>query len=308
MADDALTRMVIDGYLVQASGWTGDNHWTWTVVEELVRSRPDIAWPILLELVRRAPDDAALGSIAAGPLEDYLAQHGRRVIGAVEAEAARNPRLREALAGVWRQGMPAPVWLRVQALAADAPDPVVRDPDAGPVPGWTSRQIELELELPPPMRPGVVDPESVAARGSLLAEVAAAKPDGPEPWTTPVSVELILETGPGPLDTPAVDVLAAVVETLALDRPAGLVPPSREAQAPIASRALIRQARLTEIRSAVRGYRLTIRRMVEEQVEAMDDIRGPEAWIQDPEVRAFLEDAGVTWRGGPSEDAGSSMP
>ena len=286
MSSDTLARIVVDGYLTQSAGWAGDNHWTWLVLEELIENRPDVAWPLLLEIVRRAPDDA-LDLIAAGPLEDYVAQHGRRVIGAVEAEAAANPRLRRALAGVWPEGTPAPVWSRVEALM----DPPLGE-DTEP-PEWVHRQVDVMVEALPPMHPGDVAPEALEARAALLDALEAARLDGPDPWSTPVAVELILETGEVSWGAASTDVLHAVIEAVALDRPAGLVPDRLATEGAFTAQSLVREARVTELRSRVPGYRVRVQRLIPEQVEGMDDVRDLDELLEDPDIQGLMAELGV---------------
>jgi hypothetical protein len=286
MSTDTLARIVLDGYLAQSAGWAGDNHWTWLVLEELIENRPDVAWPLLLEIVRRAPDDA-LDLIAAGPLEDYIAQHGHRVIATVEAEAAVNPRLRRALAGMWPEGTPAPVWSRVEALM-EPPEGEDDEP-----PEWVHRQVDVMLEALPPMHPGDVTPEALEARATLLDALAAARLDGPEPWPTPVAVELTLETGEGEWGSASTDVLHAVIEAMALDRAPGLVPDRLASGGVVATRSLVREARVTELRSRVPGYRIRVQRLIPEQLEAMDDVRDLDELLEDPDVQALMAELGI---------------
>jgi len=272
--------MVVDGYLEQLAGWAGDLHWTWLIVDDLVRHRPDIAWPLLLEMIRRCPDDAALDLLAAGPLEDYLAAHGRAVIDAVEAEAARNPRLRRALGSVWQNATPHDAWARVAAMCDD-PSEVAAELDEPQ--GWVQSTFEVRLDGLPPLRLGSTDPHDAAARARLLAQALAAKPDGPEPWATPVSVEVHLETGLDPLPAPTIDVLAAIVEALAGD------------QAVFLDRSLVRSARVTELRSPEPGVTVSVTRMPDGQVEALDDTRPMEEQLDDPEIRSIAEELGLEW-------------
>jgi len=286
MSTDTLARIVLDDYLTQSAGWAGDNHWTWLVLEELIENRPDVAWPLLLEIVRRAPDDA-LDLIAAGPLEDYIAQHGHRVIATVEAEAAVNPRLRRALAGMWPEGTPAPVWSRVEALM-EPPESEDDEP-----PEWVHRQVDVMVEALPPMHPGDVAPEALEARATLLDALAAARLDGPEAWSTPVAVELTLETGEGPWAAASTDVLLAVIEAMALDRAPGLVPDRLASGGVFATRSLVREARVTELRSRVPGYRIRVQRLIPEQLEAMDDARDLDELLEDPDVQALMSELGI---------------
>jgi uncharacterized protein DUF6869 len=89
--------------------------WAFDEVGDAIRDRPiDDVWMLILALVARA-DAEALGSVAAGPLEDFLARHGDGVIALVEKQARDDPKFRVALRGVWRSGMPDDVWARVLA-------------------------------------------------------------------------------------------------------------------------------------------------------------------------------------------------
>ena len=280
--DDRLSRLVIEGYLAQLHGWEGDNHWTWSVVDELVHHRPDLAWPILLELIRRVPDDE-LGLLAAGPLEDFIADHGPRIIDALEAEAATNPRLCRALSGVWQNATPPSVWTRVEVLMDRSVDL-----DAGP-PEWFRSQIDVAIEGAPPTRAGDDSEGEVEARARLLEATSAAKLDGPEPWDVAVFLELKLEPAdPWPAGTP--EVLLAVVEALAADRPAGLVPPSLADTAILTTARLVREARVTELRSRTPGYRLTLARMSPGQRAAFDSSSTLDEMLDRPDVGAVSDE------------------
>jgi hypothetical protein len=57
-------------------------------------------------------DDGTRAVLAAGPLEDALAEHGPSIIDDVERRAACNPKFRHLLGGVWECGMPDAVWER----------------------------------------------------------------------------------------------------------------------------------------------------------------------------------------------------
>jgi hypothetical protein len=103
------------------------------------RATPRPHFSEILELIAEAPDnDRVLRDIAAGPLEGFLGRFDAEVIDRVEAEAARDPRSRRVLSGVWKHGMPDPVWSRVRAIQATEHDPM---PEMRPhVPGEPDRR------------------------------------------------------------------------------------------------------------------------------------------------------------------------
>jgi hypothetical protein len=91
--------------------------WAPDKVTDLTLDAPEELWDIILEILKRDPPTEVIEVLAAGPLEDYLAQLGERVIGKVETQAAENPRFRSLLGGVWRNSMSEGVWKRVQACS-----------------------------------------------------------------------------------------------------------------------------------------------------------------------------------------------
>ncbi len=85
----------------------------------------DEQWGVILDLIARAPDEEdVLQTLAAGPLEGFLGRFDGEVIDRVEAEAARDPKFRRVLSGVWKHGMSDPVWGRIRAIQATVPDPL----------------------------------------------------------------------------------------------------------------------------------------------------------------------------------------
>jgi AcrR family transcriptional regulator len=90
----------------------------WERVDEIVDRDPERAWPLMLALVERAPGDDALWCVAAGPLETFLVKHGSDWLEEI-CEAAKSPRFRIALAGVWQRERMAPtVRQQVERLEA----------------------------------------------------------------------------------------------------------------------------------------------------------------------------------------------
>lgn len=94
------TLPVDEEQLVEAWFIYEKNFWAFGTMWSLVSDEPETAWPIILRLLEQA-DGQRIGNIAAGPLEDLLCGHGLAFIDRIEAEAQSNPKLREALTGVW---------------------------------------------------------------------------------------------------------------------------------------------------------------------------------------------------------------
>ena len=93
------------------------NFWSFDALSTLVSDEPETAWPIVLRLIDRA-EGQAIYTLAAGPLEDLLAGHGPAFIDRIAEEARRNPKLAEAVGGVWLNENDA-VYERFQNLLAE---------------------------------------------------------------------------------------------------------------------------------------------------------------------------------------------
>lgn len=90
--------------------------WTWKVVDDLSRTVPDLCLDLLCAAVERCSHLDDLGHLAAGHLEDLIAQGGAEVVARIEGLARENPRFRLALTGVWPQGgRGTAVWRRIEA-------------------------------------------------------------------------------------------------------------------------------------------------------------------------------------------------
>jgi hypothetical protein len=75
----------------------------WAVEFFMMRSLVDarkVHREALLKLLEHAPDDHVIGCIGAGPLEDFVSDDADDLAW-IERHAVSNPRLREALAGMW---------------------------------------------------------------------------------------------------------------------------------------------------------------------------------------------------------------
>jgi hypothetical protein len=81
---------------------------------------------LIAALADEAPDDATLGHIGAGPLEDFVTYHDEGRIAWIEEQAELAPKFREALSNVWIWDAPDWVWDRIER-AAGVPLPRPRD-------------------------------------------------------------------------------------------------------------------------------------------------------------------------------------
>ncbi len=104
--------------------------WAWQEVSEIVHNDPpDVAWDLLLAMIRQAPEDL-VDDIAAGPLEDLVTRAGTELIDALETTARREPRVRQALGGIWVSwgAFPEDVMSRLIRASGDRINPLGEKP------------------------------------------------------------------------------------------------------------------------------------------------------------------------------------
>jgi len=92
--------------------------WAWDLLEDVFRrERPEAAWRVLLATLPlvKANDDA-LCLLAAGPLEDLIADHGARLIDRIEDLARRDIDFARLLGGVWQSSTPDDIWRRIEKV------------------------------------------------------------------------------------------------------------------------------------------------------------------------------------------------
>ena len=106
-----------------AAAWltSQETFWAWEAIRDVVERGEADAWFVLSELVRRSSLDG-LGAIGAGPLEDWLGDHGEKVIDLVEEVAAQDQRWRIAISSVWQGKMREELWQRVVRTRGDEPE------------------------------------------------------------------------------------------------------------------------------------------------------------------------------------------
>jgi uncharacterized protein DUF6869 len=89
------------------------DEWSGDAVIYLVLNDPDEAWTVVLDLLAMSVDASTIGAFI---IEDLLGKHGDDFIERIEAEAARNERLRQALPTA-RYLVPDHLLSRVKAAA-----------------------------------------------------------------------------------------------------------------------------------------------------------------------------------------------
>ena len=91
---------------------------SWILLEigDLLYESPEQGFKFILEVLNRTDDEWVLTNLAAGPLEDLLAQHPANGIALIEKEIALNPKLKHILQDVWQSLMPEEIWHRLQRL------------------------------------------------------------------------------------------------------------------------------------------------------------------------------------------------
>lgn len=94
---------------------TRATEWAPDAITDLTYENPEALWEFVLEVLHRDPPVEVIEVLAAGPLEDYLAKCGEKVIARVEDRASADPKFRSLLGGVWKNSMTEEVWARVQA-------------------------------------------------------------------------------------------------------------------------------------------------------------------------------------------------
>jgi hypothetical protein len=93
--------LLISEWLRYAELGKKDVYWAYDALADLIDRDPVLGWEMILELVHRATPGRVFDLVAAGPLEDLVAWHGREVIGLIEQRVRDDEDLRGALSRVW---------------------------------------------------------------------------------------------------------------------------------------------------------------------------------------------------------------
>jgi hypothetical protein len=98
-----------------------ETFWAWERVNEAsLTADATTTWSMILSLADGAGEETLAG-LGAGLVEDLLVTHGPAIIGAIEAAAAGDQRLRFCISHAWPSQMDPAVWIRLVAARQDEP-------------------------------------------------------------------------------------------------------------------------------------------------------------------------------------------
>jgi hypothetical protein len=93
--------LLISEWLLHAESGHEDRSWACGSLDRLIAKNPSIAWTVILELVHRTASERAFDFVAAGPLEDFIVEHGAKMIDLIEQQVQGDEVLGKALSKVW---------------------------------------------------------------------------------------------------------------------------------------------------------------------------------------------------------------
>ena len=94
-----------------------DEWWAIDLVMDWVTENDAVSvWNFIFAAYGKPMSDKAFAMLAAGPVEDLLADHGAAYIDRVETLARRDPLFNRLLGGVWRNSISEDVWARIEKV------------------------------------------------------------------------------------------------------------------------------------------------------------------------------------------------
>jgi len=115
--NDPAIRAMAEGCLREWRGKIKQAETAWELTR-LIESKqdPDKVLSVILGIMMLDEKDEETDMLAAGPLEDFLVHSGPEYIDAVEKLAAKIPRFRSLLSGVWQSTIDLNVWKRIEKV------------------------------------------------------------------------------------------------------------------------------------------------------------------------------------------------
>jgi hypothetical protein len=92
--------------------------WAAELVMDLPHSDPSLLWAVIVEVWNRIDrsDEALVGALGAGPLEDLLSTHGEKCFQEIAQFCDVEPEFKTVLRTVWQNSMSPDLWRKVQEL------------------------------------------------------------------------------------------------------------------------------------------------------------------------------------------------
>lgn len=123
---EELGKLYVDFYPVEEKDSDANQEitWVWDLMFHLCQNAPTIALECILCAARQPLSQFQASCIAAGSLEDIIADHGPDMIERIEELASESARFRYLLSGVWPRGqdIEGDIWQRVLRARAPGPD------------------------------------------------------------------------------------------------------------------------------------------------------------------------------------------
>jgi hypothetical protein len=109
---------LVDAYLRHYATRDDSLLWAFSEVNDITPRHAERGWNITLALISAASNDAELGYVVAGPLEEVLEVHGNLMMDRVEELARTDAKFREALSRVacFEDSMPSKVRDRINKV------------------------------------------------------------------------------------------------------------------------------------------------------------------------------------------------
>ena len=123
MAKDEIKQWAEAYIRAQMAHGINTDHPDWWAIEQFMKVGqygPTVKESLdaILVVLALNPPNRVIAVLAAGPLEDLIANHGAEIIDEVERLARQNPMFKHLLGGVWESGKPE-VWERVTACRGE---------------------------------------------------------------------------------------------------------------------------------------------------------------------------------------------
>ncbi len=124
MTDTEMTK-VVDAWIASSESekvdTNSENWWATSLVMDWhFEGEDEFLWNFILSAYQRDMSERAFAGLAAGPLEDLLADNGEKYIDRIETLARRDPKFNYLLGGVWKSSITKGVWDRVEKARLQA--------------------------------------------------------------------------------------------------------------------------------------------------------------------------------------------